>query len=628
MIRKIYKIATCIILLSLAVFGQPKRTDAIWARTVPSGSIIVDGKLNEAVWSKAESLYVLYGKSAGLPGSGYTAETGTVFDSTRAWVKFLVMGDSLYLAITVKDSSIGGGIFNAADAIIFNIRDKSKGDSISGPAYSGEYLYGWIDEAWMNPGAVKSVGGMPSTGPNGKYTLTDFETATIVQGTTNTDAKADTGYTVEMKINIKKLGYKASSPAGDIIMFNAAFRDVDWFFPVQDWVTFSRTWIQGPWANVSDKNFLRIHVRSDVTTSSGTVPKLMPEYTIPNGKLMATPTIDGKLDEAVWGKIPGINFRFGDKNIRNAYPSVGPFTSGYYQPSVNGGIATIFDSSKANVKMFFKGNILYVGVDVQDQAVQFLDVYDRWDGFMITMNGLGKDYQNQTDHDQIAIKLSVIVGKNGTDSLKDYYPKLRDSLKGAQVALKLKPNTTLDTTGIDEDAGYQIEQAIDLTKMGYPSGLGDGVLYLGLTFFDGDSYIPSSLSYGTRTWWFREHEGTSAAAYVYMDSSLVLTSVGRTASNTLPTEFVLLGNYPNPFNPSTTIKFIAPSNGRVTLSVFDILGRRISTSDVGQFTSGQHSVNFNASHLSTGVYYYQLRMHQSVTGKEYATPFSKMVLMK
>ncbi|MFA5833633.1 MAG: T9SS type A sorting domain-containing protein [Bacteroidota bacterium] len=626
MVQTFYKIVTCVILISLMSVTQPKRTDAIWARTAPAGSLVVDGKLNEAAWSKAESLYVQYGKSAGLPGSGYTAETGTVFDSTRAWVKFLVMGDSLYLAFTVKDSSIGGGNFGAADAIIFNIRDKS--DLKQRPAPSGEFLYGWINESWMNPGAVTAVGGPPSTGPTGKYTIKDFETATTVQGITNTDAKPDTGYTVEMKINIKKLGYNTADPNGDIVMFNVAFRDVDWFFPVQDWVTFSRTWLQGPWANVSNKNFLRIHVRPDITTASGAAPKLLPEYSLQNGKLMTSPTIDGKLDEAVWGKIQGIDIRFGDNKIRNAYASVGPFASGEFQPPVNGGKATVFDSSKANVKMFFKGNTLYVGVDVQDQAVQFLDVYDRWDGFMITMNGMGKDYQNQTDHDQIPMKLTVIVGKNGKDSLKDYYPKFRDSLHGAQIALTLKPNTTLDTTGIDEDAGYQIEQAIDLTKMGYPSGLGDGVLYLGLTLFDGDSYNPSSLSYGTRTWWFREHEGFAAAAYVYMDTTLLITGVGKTVNNALPTEFIILGNYPNPFNPSTNIKFSSPTDGRVTLSVFDILGRKISSTDIGEFQSGQHSVPFNASKLSTGVYFYQLHLHSGVTGKEFATPFSKMVLLK
>ncbi len=623
---KFYKIAICLLWISLVGFSQPKRSDAIWARTVPSGSIVLDGKLNEPVWAKAESIYVQYGKSAGLPGSGYATETGTVLDSTKAVVKFLIMGDSLYLAFTVKDSSIGGGNFGAADGIIFNIRDKSV--PANRPSPSGEFLYGWINESWMEPGSVTSVGGAPSTGPTAKYTKTDYETATIVQGKSNSDALPDTGYTVEMKINLKKLGYKVNDVSGDIVMFNVAFRDCDWFWPVQDWVTFSRTWIQGPWANVSNKNFLRIHVRSDVTTSSGTVPIIKPDYTIPNGKLMATPIIDGQLNEAVWSKIPGFDIRFGDAKIRDAYPLVGPFASGQYQPTVNGGTATVFDSSKATIKMFFKGNTLYVGVDVQDQAVQFTDVYDRWDGFLLTINGMGKDYMNQTDHDQIPMKLTVTVGKNGKDSLRDYFPKLRDSLKGAQVVLKLKPNTTVDTTGNDVDEGYQIEEAIDLTKMGYPAGLGDGVLYLGATLFDGDSYLPTSLSYGTRTWWFREHDGFAAAAFVYMDSTVILTGVGSNNGKELPTEFELLGNYPNPFNPSTTIKFNLPFEGNVSLTVYDMLGRSVSNKELGELKAGYNSFMYDASGLSTGVYFYQLQARNATSERKSSTPFSKMLLIK
>ncbi len=626
MISKLYQTVFYLLMICIVSVSQPKRTDAVWARSVPPGSIVIDGKTNEAAWAKAESIFVQYGKSAGLPGSGYAAETGTIFDSTKAVVKFLIMGDSLYLSFAVKDSSIGGGNFGAADAIIFNVRDKSV--PANRPSPSGEYLYGWINESWMEPGSVTSVGGAPSFGPTAKYTKIDYETATKVQGISNSDVLPDTGYTVEMKINLKKLGYDVSNVNGDIVMFNVAIRDCDWFWPVQDWVTFSRTWVQGPWANVSNKNILRIHTRPDVTTSSGAAPSINPDYTIPNGKQMATPTIDGELNEAVWSKIPGFDIRFGDAKVRDTYQYIGPFASGQYQPTVNGGTATVFDSSKATIKMFFKGNILYVGVDVQDQAVQYTDVYDRWDGMILTLNGLGKDYMNQTDHDQIPLKLTVTVGKNGKDSLRDYYPKLRDSLKGAQVALKLKANSTIDTLGNDEDAGYQIEQAIDLTKLGYPAGLGNGVLYLGATLFDGDSYIPTSLSYGTRTWWFREHDGFAAAAFVYMDSTIILTSVENKNGKEIPTEFQLLGNYPNPFNPSTTIQFNLPFEGNVTLTVYDMLGRSISSKEFGEMKTGFNSITYNASGLSTGVYFYQLRAYNALQNRESSTPVLKMMLIK
>ncbi len=634
--RKSVKIIiTVTLFLSVAAVSQPKRTDAIWARTAAAGSITVDGVMNEPAWAAAESMFVQYAKNNGLPGSGYTAETGVILDSVKAVIKFLVMGDSLYLAFTVKDSSIGGGIFGAADAIIFNIRDKS--DNLKRPAPSGEYLWGWINESWMDPGNVTAAGALPKIGPTGKYQKLEFETATNVKGSTNVDGtinnvitdptKIDTSYTVEMKIFLKPRGYKVTDMNGDIIMFNLAFRDCDWAWPFQDFVTFSRTWIQGPWANVSDKNFLRIHVRPDVTINSGPLPSIQPDHIVQNGKDVATPVIDGKLDEAVWGKIPGLKIRFGDTKIRDAYAGAGPFASGQFQPSVNGGQASVFDSSLATVKMFFKGNLLYIGADVQDMVVQFYDAEDRYDGMMFSINGLGKDHQNPSDHDQIGRKLTVLVGKNGKDSVRDYLKILRDSLGGAQVALMLKPNTTVDTIDSNVDEGYQIETAIDLTKLGYPSGLGDGVLYLGITLYDGDSFNPASLSYGTRTWWFREREGFAAAAYVYMDPANVITSVPENSQTSLPVDFKIIGNYPNPFNPATTIRYTMPVSGSVEMLIYDLLGRTVRSVGIGEQSAGERSYSFNASGLSTGVYFYRLFLNNN-SGRGSVTPLSKMVLVK
>lgn len=627
-------LAGAIVFITIASHAQMKRSDAVWARTVPAGSITIDGKMNEPVWNQAESLVVEYGKSAGLPGSGWTAETGVVLDSVKAVVKFLVMGDSLYLGFTVKDSSIGGGIFGAADGIIFNIRDKS--DNQRHPASSGEYLWGWINEGWMDAGNVTSPGAMPKIGPKDAYTKTLFETATTVKGTTNVDGtndnkivdptKIDTSYTVEMKIALKNRGYNVTSPKGDIIMFNAAIRDCDWAWPFQDFVTFSRVWIQGPWANTNDKNFLRIYVRPDVTNISGAVPSLAPDYVISNGESVSTPAIDGTLDELVWSKIEGIKIRYGDDAVRNSYAGVGPFASGQYQPNVNGSQAFIYDTSDVTVKMFFKGNTLYFGIDVNDKVVQFYDLEDRWDGMVLSINGLGKDHQNPTDHDQIGRKFTILVGPSGKDSVRDYMHILRDSLMKAQVVLKLKPGTTVDTTGMDEDQGYQIEGSIDLTALGYPDGLGDGILFLGLTYYDGDSFIPTSSSYGTRTWWFRERESFAAAAYVYMDPNSKITSVAKTSSP-VPEQFVLQGNYPNPFNPSTTIKYAVPQTGAVKLLVYDMLGRIVRTAALGEQEAGEHTFTFNASQLSSGVYYYSMRL-QSASGGEFSTRVNKMLFIK
>ncbi|MGD1005601.1 MAG: T9SS type A sorting domain-containing protein [Ignavibacteriaceae bacterium] len=75
----------------------------------------------------------------------------------------------------------------------------------------------------------------------------------------------------------------------------------------------------------------------------------------------------------------------------------------------------------------------------------------------------------------------------------------------------------------------------------------------------------------------------------------------------IPTEYKLFANYPNPFNPSTIIQYQLPTNGMVTVKVYDILGREVKTLVNDYKTAGNYSVNFDASRLASGIYFYQIR---------------------
>jgi hypothetical protein len=75
-----------------------------------------------------------------------------------------------------------------------------------------------------------------------------------------------------------------------------------------------------------------------------------------------------------------------------------------------------------------------------------------------------------------------------------------------------------------------------------------------------------------------------------------------------PGKFVLAQNYPNPFNPSTTIEFIVPQAGRVTLKVYNLLGQEVATLQDGNVEANNvYAKEFNAGALASGLYYYQLR---------------------
>ena len=74
----------------------------------------------------------------------------------------------------------------------------------------------------------------------------------------------------------------------------------------------------------------------------------------------------------------------------------------------------------------------------------------------------------------------------------------------------------------------------------------------------------------------------------------------------VPSKFELSQNYPNPFNPTTKIDYQLPNDGNVNISVFDNAGKEVMTL-VNEFkTAGYYTINFNASSLSSGVYFYKI----------------------
>ena len=80
-------------------------------------------------------------------------------------------------------------------------------------------------------------------------------------------------------------------------------------------------------------------------------------------------------------------------------------------------------------------------------------------------------------------------------------------------------------------------------------------------------------------------------------------------------------NYPNPFNPTTTINYQIPQNGFVTIKVYDMLGKEVAVLVNENKSAGYYNVNFNASRLTSGVYIYTITANNFVQSK-------KMLLIK
>jgi hypothetical protein len=116
---------------------------------------------------------------------------------------------------------------------------------------------------------------------------------------------------------------------------------------------------------------------------------------------------------------------------------------------------------------------------------------------------------------------------------------------------------------------------------------------------------------------------TSTSDSLYVLYNLGGGTVGIQSDETeeIPTSFSLEQNFPNPFNPTTTIQFSLPQSGDVSLKIYNLLGEEIKTLADEYREAGKHSVQFNANSLASGIYFYRLQAGSFIETK-------KMILIK
>jgi hypothetical protein len=106
-----------------------------------------------------------------------------------------------------------------------------------------------------------------------------------------------------------------------------------------------------------------------------------------------------------------------------------------------------------------------------------------------------------------------------------------------------------------------------------------------------------------------------------------VTSVDKNIKN-VPTALSLEQNFPNPFNPITTIRYALPHSARVNLAVYDLLGRKIETLVDEVQTAGWKEVTWSGATVSSGLYFYRITVIGSATPNQRFTQLKKMVLVK
>jgi len=166
----------------------------------------------------------------------------------------------------------------------------------------------------------------------------------------------------------------------------------------------------------------------------------------------------------------------------------------------------------------------------------------------------------------------------------------------AQVTSTLMPDT-LNNLTIDNAAGVTLSQETEI----------NGVLSLVAGVFD--NTIPFSLG------------PTGSIAYLGGSLLFPIVSIDDQSPSLIPAEFALFQNYPNPFNPATTIQYHVPKQSRVTIKVYDVVGREVAELVNDDHAAGAYTFTWNAREYASGVYYYRMSARDFVSVR-------KLVLMK
>ena len=144
---------------------------------------------------------------------------------------------------------------------------------------------------------------------------------------------------------------------------------------------------------------------------------------------------------------------------------------------------------------------------------------------------------------------------------------------------------------------------------------------------------------GTRYWWRVQasdgiFDGAWSIAQSFTANISIPTAVEDTPGNRLPATFSLAQNFPNPFNPTTSIRYALPAPGAVTLTVYNILGQKVHTlvdhqrQDAGFYVVDWNGRNAAGGQAGSGVYFYRLEVRGDTRGEEVYSDVRKMVLVK
>jgi hypothetical protein len=562
-----------------------------------AGTITVDGKLDEADWNGAPTLVFGNGAFLNKQGGESTvtgeADVKSAFDvngvkyflpnkdSSTTRVKFLRKGTDLFIGFQSNDKSICKFDWEA-DGLFLIIKNSA------GVEKQYKLYYQNLGTA---ADTIKYEEGVLNSGAGAGFLFSGSKA--------NDTTQVDSGYSAELRLKLGSLGFDANTTSLQVAM--SIFDPDGYKHPMNSYDSARGTYYKSWWGSEWGGTYRTLRIVSPYDN-----PDTM------TAVVASSITLDGKLTEPEWSTANALVF--GPSNLPKTGTDKSVTGSADVKASFDSYGVTYHlpykDTSIAKVKFLQKGLNLYIGITSNDKSICKFD----WEGdgmFLMIKNSAGVPIQYKLYYQNIGTAADTIRYEEGVLN------------SGAGAGFLNAGSKVNDTTQVDN--GYSAELMVKLGSLGFDATVKS--LQIALDVFDPDGFQhPMALYDSARGQYFKSWWGSEWGDVFKTIKLQAITGVGTVGQ--LPIVYSMSQNYPNPFNPTTSIKFSVPQASVVTITVYDILGREVTTLVNGNYVAGFYTVPFNASNLASGVYIYRMNSRSLVGDQKLFMDTKKLMLLK
>ncbi|MCF8414480.1 MAG: T9SS type A sorting domain-containing protein [Melioribacteraceae bacterium] len=637
------------LIFSISTTAQDYERLMVSVPKVDSGAITIDGVMDEAEWETAGKADLVTSTGYNIWANKYYRESLAEPEFDELYGRMLWNNDTLYVFIHIDEfvNDSTGLFFNgkwAADQLFVSISNQlgieMKGwyDGNGYAAPEGPYHL-WIlgDQVTLNGGDTTYVPDEYRGCPEDSL-MTSPDPSQFVRSAVKID---ETNGVMDVELAIYNPNVAAQGKIGfNLGGSNGSQAAYDEFFDAYQYYTWQPSVPNDPWAAPAgaDPGFYNLASSSHwaiLYFEPGNDDILREVVEVPKTDSGAV-QIDGVMSEAAWDNAGEVNL------ITSTGYNI--WANKYYRESL---AEPEFDELYGKLLWYEDTLYVYMHIDefVNDSTGLFFN--GKWSAdqlFVSLSSNLGRDMMGWYDGNGYAAPggpyhlwiLGEDVTLNGGDTT--YIPDIWRSCPTDSQMVAPDPTqfgryaATVDpATGI-----WTVEMAIYNPHVAYQSSIAfnvggsNGSQAAYDEFFDAYQYYTWQPSVPNDPWaapaeadpGFYNLANSSRWAMLNFVDELTVGVNDELDNSQIPTRIELQQNYPNPFNPTTTITYNIPEASNVSIKVYDVLGKLVANLvDNQMIDAGVHQVNWNAKSLSSGIYFYELRVENVVQTK-------KMMLLK